>query len=76
RLELAGIPESNWPGSDLNNARLASLALYDQGLPAFRVLFRKCNGDFRCFYARATEIGERGEAARDAALDALAAGEL
>ncbi len=76
RLAQAGIPESNWPGSDLNNARLVSLALYDQGLPAFRKLFRQCNEDFSCFYARATEIGERNKSERHKTLDRLAAGEL
>ena len=74
RLERAGLTESNWPGADLNNARLASLAMYEQALPAFRALFRQCNEDIRCFYARATEIGEQDKAARSAALDALAAG--
>jgi predicted aminopeptidase len=76
RLATAGLANSSWPGTDLNNARLASLALYEQALPAFRGLFQRCKEDFACFYARATEIAEQDNAARSRALDALAAGQL
>ena len=76
RLALAGLPDSSWPGDELNNARLASLNLYEGGLPAFRTLFRRCNEDFACFYARAEELAGLDKQQRRAALDALAAGEL
>lgn len=76
RLEDSGRAGSNWPGDDLNNARLASLALYDRFLPAFRTLFRQCEEDFRCFYERAGEISDLDDSARIDALRALAARQL
>ncbi len=76
RLEASGRSESSWPGDELNNARLASLALYDKHLPAFRALFGQCEEDFRCFYERASEIANLDERRRAAALAALAARQL
>ncbi len=76
RLEASGRGESNWPGDELNNARLASLALYDRHLPAFRALFGQCGEEFRCFYERANEIADLDEQRRADALLALAARQL
>jgi predicted aminopeptidase len=76
RLVLAGLPDSNWPGDELNNARIVSLSLYEGRLPAFRNLFRRCNEEIACFYARVKEIAGLDKQRRDAALDALATGEL
>ncbi len=75
-LEASGRGESNWPGDELNNARLASLALYDRHLPAFRALFGQCGEEFRCFYERASEIADLDEQRRADALLALAARQL
>jgi predicted aminopeptidase len=49
-----------WLSDGLNNARLASLVLYEGRLPEFRVLFAECNEDFVCFYERAKESANSG----------------
>ena len=60
----------------LADARLASLALYDEYLPAFRAMFLECSEDFRCFYERAGKIADLDEQRRDDAIEALAARQL
>jgi len=42
-----------WLEGGLNNARLASLTLYESRLPEFRELYRACDEDLGCFYAAA-----------------------
>lgn len=76
RLEESGRSGSNWPGDDLNNARLASLALYDRFLPAFRALFTQCEEDFLCFYEQAAAVADLDEPRRADALATLAARQL
>jgi predicted aminopeptidase len=44
-----------WLQDGLNNARLASLQLYEGQVPELRELLSQCGGDLRCFYARARE---------------------
>lgn len=39
-----------WFGRELNNARLASVATYENWVPAFKLLFRRADGDFVTFY--------------------------
>ena len=41
---------------DLNNARMASIGLYQSRVPEFRALFDECGGDFLCFYAAARRL--------------------
>ncbi len=53
----AGMPVPYWLEEDLNNARLASIALYNQRVPEFRQLLADCDQDFACFYARAAALG-------------------
>lgn len=57
-FEKSGDARPNWLRAGLNNARLASLILYHGRLPEFRRLLRACDGDIRCFYARARELAE------------------
>ncbi len=76
RLDASGRSSTNWPGADLNNARLASMALYDKFLPAFRALFAQCEEDFLCFYERVRTVADLDEPRRADALAALAAGQL
>jgi predicted aminopeptidase len=71
-LGRSGRPETDWPGGELNNARLASLTLYEGRLPAFRSLFAECEQDFECFYERGKTLSTLGKPERDARLDALA----
>lgn len=54
-----------------NNARIASMVLYDGRLPAFRAMLDDCAGELECFYAEAERLAELPKAERDAELDAL-----
>jgi predicted aminopeptidase len=74
RLEQAGRVSSGWLGDELNNARLASMTLYEGRLHAFRALLAGCDEDIRCFYAKAGDLAKLDKTARDIALVALAGG--
>jgi predicted aminopeptidase len=50
------VPE--WVEEDLNNARLASMALYHGRVPEFRALLEDCAGDLSCFYDRCRDAAE------------------
>ena len=41
---------------DLNNARLASMSLYQSRVPEFRALYEKCERELRCFYDQASSL--------------------
>lgn len=41
---------------DLNNARLASMSLYQSRVPEFRVLYEECERELRCFYDQASSL--------------------
>lgn len=47
-----------WVNEDLNNARLASMSLYQGRLAEFRDLFAQCDQDIRCFYRQANTLAE------------------
>ncbi len=51
-IEAAGDETPQWLAQPLNNARLASMSLYEGRVPEFRELLDACGGDLRCFYAR------------------------
>ncbi len=55
-FEASGRRAPAWVGEGLNNARLASMVLYQGRLSEFRELLAECDNDIRCFYvaARAT----------------------
>ena len=57
-FEESGRAAPGWVDTDLNNARLASMALYEDRVPEFRRLLDGCDGDLRCFYAAARELAE------------------
>ncbi len=61
--------DTNWIRGDLNNARLASFAMYRGYLPAFRQLFARCEQQWTCFYAAVDELAALSASAR---VDALA----
>jgi predicted aminopeptidase len=42
--------------TDLNNARLASIGLYQSLVPEFRALYEECERDMRCFFDRASSV--------------------
>lgn len=75
RLEKSGRSGSAWIREGLNNARLASMTLYEGWVPAFRSLFRQCGQDIRCLYVEAEKLSALGRSARDTRLGALARGE-
>lgn len=58
-LEQAGRNPGSWPGGELNNARLASMALYEGRLPEFRELFAQCEQRIECFYDKARTLAGR-----------------
>jgi predicted aminopeptidase len=59
----------HWIDGDMNNARLASFATYDDYLPAFAVLFDESGHDLEIFYARAKTLGELSADARAAEME-------
>ena len=77
--EVAALRRANgkdvggWFGGDLNNAKLISTTLYEGKLPMFRALFKRCEEQLDCFYARALELSELDVEERQAA---LASGDL
>lgn len=60
-----------WVGSDLNNAKLASLANYHRWVPAFQRLLNQSQGDFAGFYQRVTELAELDNEQRQTVLQRL-----
>jgi predicted aminopeptidase len=72
RLALSRRVNADWLSGDLNNARLASMTLYEGWLPSFRSLLAECAQDIRCFYSRAGNLSALDKPARDARLGELA----
>lgn len=72
RLEESGRSASGWLRGELNNARLASMTLYEGWLPAFRALFQRCTQDIQCFYVEAEKLSRLEQSARNARLEELA----
>jgi predicted aminopeptidase len=70
---LAGFDHwfSGYDGRGPNNASIASLALYDDKVPAFRALLARCNGDLPTFYEKVRELAARPKFDRDRTLAAL-----
>ncbi len=64
---------SAWLGGDLNNARLSTVATYNQLVPAFMALHAQAD-DFEDFLARSVELSRRDVGGREAALVRLAEG--
>ena len=59
RLEQAGRDPSHWLSGELNNARLASMTLYEGRLPEFRALLDACDDELACFYEEARRLAGR-----------------
>ncbi len=62
-----------WFASDLNNAKLGSVATYRALVPAFSALLQESDGDLQVFYTAAQALGKLPPAARAARLRALMA---
>lgn len=70
-LARNGANSPGWLGGALNNARLVSLGLYEGWLPAFRELYKDCNGKLSCFYRTANTIADLPQDERHARLIVL-----
>ena len=55
-FENAGRDPGGWRGTELNNARLATMVLYEGRLPEFRALYEKCEQSMECFYEKARAL--------------------
>lgn len=72
--------KSRWGGyagydrffADVNNANLASVAIYNALVPQFQQLIAKHNGDLAAFYAEAKELAALGKEERKTRLAAMA----
>jgi predicted aminopeptidase len=60
-----------WFDSDLNNARLASVATYDRYVPAFLKLLHESGGDLNRFFQTCKTLGELSHEKRSAKLESL-----
>jgi predicted aminopeptidase len=61
----------HWFESDLNNARLASVATYDRLVPAFLKLLQESKGDLNSFYLMCKNLGALPQKQRTAKLEEL-----
>ncbi len=57
-FDAAGRPVPRWVDSNLNNARIASMSMYEGRVGEFRELLRQCEGELHCFYSAARELSE------------------
>jgi predicted aminopeptidase len=71
-IEDSGSGATNWLAPPLNNARLASLALYEGRQEAFKTILRDCNEQLDCFYAKAKALAELDVEQRKLRLDQMA----
>ena len=62
-----------WFDQPLNNAQLASVAIYTQLVPAFEALLRSRGGDLPAFYKEVKRLAALPQSDRDAALKQLSA---
>jgi len=60
-----------WMSRPLNNARLASMATYNEYVPAFRALLESHDRDLRRFYRAARSIADLPDGRRQARLQSL-----
>jgi predicted aminopeptidase len=61
-----------WFEQGVNNAQIASVATYEELVPAFRALLAREGGDMARFYAEVKALAQLDKGAREAALAALA----
>lgn len=60
-----------WMQGGLNNARLSSMATYNDLVPAFQLLLRQVDNDLQKFYAEVKMLGKLSEHERHAKLESL-----
>lgn len=62
-----------WFGADLNNAKIASVGIYNELVPGFHAMINEARGDLPAFYRAARELSRLDKAARRDRLERLAA---
>lgn len=60
-------------GGTMNNARLASIGLYEGQVAAFNTMLQDCDEDLACFYAISEKLAEMSQKKRKIALEQLSA---
>ena len=60
-----------WLATDMNNAKLASVAIYNDYVPAFENLLLKINGNMESFYKEVAKIGALPKVDRDVQMKRL-----
>jgi len=71
-IEAGGSGATNWLAPPLNNARLASLGLYEGRQGVFNAILRDCNEELDCFYAEAEKLAELDQDERKRRMDQMA----
>ena len=61
---------TEWFASELNNAKIGSVAAYNSLTPAFINMIRAYNTDFKPFFAYVEDLGNLDKSARDSCLQA------
>ena len=70
-LGTSGGDAPTWLAEPLNNARIASLTLYEGRLPELRTMLDRCDENLECFYADARRISKLDKKERNEYLDSL-----
>ncbi|MDH3546776.1 MAG: aminopeptidase [Gammaproteobacteria bacterium] len=70
-FEAANRKLPEWWSEDLNNARLATMTLYQGLLPKFHALLAQCTNELECFYTEVEALSQLDKDARDARLKNL-----
>ncbi len=71
-LEDSGSDTWNWLAPPLNNARLASLGLYEGRQGVFEAILRDCNEKLVCFYAETEKLAALDQDERERRMDQMA----
>ncbi len=68
-IDASGRGAGNWLAAPLNNARLASLGLYEGRLGAFKAILQDCDERLVCFYAETEKLAELDRDQRNQRMD-------
>ena len=71
-IEERGSDPGNWLSVPLNNARLASIGLYEGRQGAFQAILRNCNEDLACFYEETEKLAKLDPDVRKVRMDQMA----
>lgn len=71
-VEDSGPGAVNWLAAPLNNARLASLGLYEGSQDVFRKILRDCDDELDCFYAESRRLADLDQDERERRMNQMA----